>query len=71
MHEVYYFFVHILYFFFVCVGIVIVTVIEVVEEKAGVEASVAAVLAVDGGLVEEGVEWEEETASRGSNQVKG
>jgi hypothetical protein len=50
---------------------VIVIVIEVVQEKAGVEALVVVVLVAEGGLAEEGAEWEEETASRGSNQVKG
>jgi hypothetical protein len=41
---------------------VIVTVTEVVQEKAGVEALVEAVLAVEGGLVEEGVAVVVETA---------
>lgn len=63
-----------IFYNFLFVGIVIVTVTEAVQEKAGVEVMVEAVLEVEGVLEEVGVaevEEEEEIVSRGSSQVKG
>lgn len=71
MDEVFFFFI---FYNLLFVGIVIVTVTEAVQEKAGVEVMVEAVLEVEGDLEEVGVAEvvvEEEIVSRGSSQVKG